>query len=166
MTCGDQYEEDKLMATRRGASIAIKGLMALGLILAIGVTVAGARPALVKATVVPKQTIRQLVSGKFVEKLRCSQKCRATTNLVLSAKVAKQLGFKGVEPNRVYGIALINTRLAAGRWTTVRLSAGGQAMKLLAKSKVPVPIYGVVYARATVGKALKGATGWRTTLRR
>jgi hypothetical protein len=135
-------------------------------VLTFGVTLAGARPPLMAAAVPQNQTIRQLVSGKFVERLRCTQNCRATTNLVLSGRVAKRLGFRGAKPDQSYGIALITTRLTGGKWTTVRLSAGDQAKKLLAKSKAPVPLDGVVYARATANKSVKGAAGWHTTLRR
>ena len=135
-------------------------------VLALGVTVAGARPALIAAKVPPNQTIRQLIAGKFVEKLRCTQSCRATTNLVLSGTVAKRLGFPGAKPKEAYGIALITTQLARGKWTNVRLTAGAQAKKLLAKSKTKVPLNAVVYARTTADKPLKGAASWRMTLRR
>jgi hypothetical protein len=135
-------------------------------VLALTATVARARPALVAARVPPNQTVRQLIAGKFVEKLRCTQNCRATTNLLLNGTVAKRLGFRGAKPREAYGIALITTRLAKGKWTSVRLSAGTQAKKLLAKSKTSVPLNAVVYVRTTADKPLKGAASWRMTLRR
>ena len=140
-------------------------VLATVFVLALGVTVAGARPPLIAAKVPPNQTIGQLISGKFVEKLRCTQSCRATTNLLLSGKVAKRLGFKGAKPKEAYGIALITTRLARGKWSTIRLTrARGEEAPRQEQDKVP--LNAVVYARTTADKPLKGAAAWHMTLRR
>jgi hypothetical protein len=128
--------------------------------LAYGVNAATANPVVVSVAVPQGQTLRQLIAGTFVEKLRCSVSCRATTNLVLSGKLARRLQFPGAKSSLPYGISLIDARLRANRWTTVRLRAGEQARILLSKSKAPIRIDGVIYAQAAVSPAKKGATGW------
>ena len=76
--------------------------------LAYGVNAATANPVVVSVAVPQGQTLRQLIAGTFIEKLRCSVSCRATTNLVLSGKLARQLHFPGAKSSLPYGISLIS----------------------------------------------------------
>jgi hypothetical protein len=122
------------------------------------------KPILLTVAVPQGQTVRQLIAGKFIEKLRCSESCSATTNLVLSGELARKLHFPDAKSNQSYGIALITARLPGGRWTTVHLRAGDQARTLLAKTKAPLRIDGVIYAHSTISAARKGATGWSQTI--
>ena len=120
----------------------------------------------ITATVPPGQSVRQLLAGTFIEKVRCVEACVATTNLVISPALAKQLHFPSVKPKQPYAIALIQTNLKAGAWTTIRLRAGSQARPLLAKSASTIRVDGVIYGRSSTNASHKGAGGWSVMLRR
>ena len=142
-----------------------QGLAPIAALTAFAPVAQGSAPFLA-VTVPPGQSVRQLIAGTFVEKVRCTEACIATTNLVISADLAKQLHFPSVKAKQPYAIALIATPLKAGEWTTVRLRAGSQARPLLAKSAGSIRIDGVIYGRSRSNASHKGAGGWSLLLRR
>jgi hypothetical protein len=141
------------------------GLLLATVLVAVAPT-ARAGPVLISANVPAGQTLRQLIAGTFIEKVRCAEACSATTNIVITPQTAKRLQFPGVKANQPYAIALIVTELKAGEWTTIRLRAGSQARPLLAKSPVDVRIDGVIYGQSRADRSHRGATGWSAVVRR
>jgi hypothetical protein len=118
---------------------------------------------LVTATVPQGQTVADLRNQLFVQNLTCSQACDATTWVSISAKDARQLGFKGGGSS--VAVASSYVRLKPNKSTKVGFVLTKDGKTLLRKAKAGLHVSGRVTTFSTTKRSVHASTGWHVTLK-
>ncbi len=118
----------------------------LALVTTLGAAPAGGTTApSVTATAPLNQTMKSLLSGKFVETVVCTRACDIRTSVQIRSLVAKKLGFTGVNMKQQgFEIGTNTAHLSAAKPTKVAVTLTPEAKKRLAKATLPLQLVGKV----------------------
>jgi hypothetical protein len=135
-----------------------------GLVIGVGAA-AGAAPVLVTAKVPEGASVSSLRGGAFKQTVTCRQTCKVTTSVGIHSKLAKQLGFTGVNTKEPwFEIAKSSSKLKAAKPTKMSFALSTQAKKLLPKAKSGLQVLGVVRAVPVAKPSTNVSVTWITTL--
>jgi len=153
------HRHDRRGVTRARVIVAV----ALALILGLQASPASARTDLVVARPPLKQSVQDLVGGRFFQYATCSERCRASFTVAITPKLAKRLGFRGVRSSGLFVIARAQRRLAAKRRTKVVVPLTRQARTVLRRARGQLKLTGQVTARTLGRPARTGGAAWAYT---
>ena len=131
---------------------------AIALFVPVSSVVAATPPDLVTVKVSSKQTIRQLLRGKFVQAVTCRRRCKVTLTALVPARAVKPTltGDAAIKPTV---IATGSATLPANRPTNVAIHPNDVGRKALGKLG-SVELIGRVGAVSTTDRTDTGSASW------
>ena len=149
----------------RSARLRVVATVAVCLLSAAAAPGARATPPLVTVQLPQKQTVGDLLRGKFVQTVTCRRSCKVIAQAFIPAQVARKLHFAGVKRGAPYAVALRQVELKSGKPTRIYMRLGSDAKKRLATWKKTLRLTGETYAEST-SLSVRGQANWITLLRR
>jgi hypothetical protein len=127
-------------------------------------TSAGASTPFVTAYAPLNQTVKNLLRGKFRQKVTCRDSCKVIARIFIRPQVARKLGFTGVKSEQPYAVGLKQMTLSESKPTWVPMPLGADAKKRLRNWKGTLQLTGETYASST-SSSQRGQANWITSLR-